>query len=275
MKDSIEIINLVPRFLDFYGKAKVCDGESRFETWKKHYGFAAVPPGEEGELLAKELLDSAWDKYEKVIPFLEQWSPDAERIEQHLSKIKSALNFSESVDVVLIFFVGAFDENAFAAPYGKNRIAVCLPIENGENQVTVVHELIHLVHGKIIGSAMNWERSVASLIFQEGLATQLSKYLVPGHKDEVYVEHQDGWLQDCSRDSKQILQRIRPFLQECSAEKIFQFTMGNGTTGRTREGYFAGWKLIGDMLDNGWSFSDIARVKEDDMARVLMKACSF
>lgn len=271
MKDNIEIKNLVPEFLNFYNKAVGCDGETRFELWKKHYGFAAVPPGEEGALLAKRLLEAAWEKYEKVIPFLEQWSPDSEKIQQNLSKIKSVLEYNESVDVVLIFFVGAFDGNAFAAPYGENRIAVCLPIENGENQITIVHELTHLVHGKMIGSAMSWGKTVASLVFQEGLATQLSKYLVPGYKDEAYVEHQEGWLQECCKDVKQILQGIKPCLQERSAERVFQFTMGAGTTGKAREGYFAGWKLIGDMLEDGWSFSDIARIREEDMVNVLVK----
>lgn len=271
MKDNIEIKNLVPQFLHFYNEAVGCDGETRFELWKKHYGFAAVPPGEEGALLAKRLLDAAWEKYERVIPFLEQWSPDSEKIQQNLSMIKSVLEYNESVDVVLIFFVGAFDGNAFAAPYGENRIAVCLPIENGENQITIVHELTHLVHGKMTGSAMSWGKTVASLVFQEGLATQLSKYLVPGYKDEVYVEHQEGWLQECRKDVKQILQGIKPCLQECSAERVFQFTMGAGTTGKAREGYFAGWKLIGDMLEDGWSFSDIARIREEDMVNVLVK----
>lgn len=271
MKDNIEIKNLVPKFLDFYNKAVGCDEETRFELWKKHYGFAAVPPGEEGALLAKQQLEAAWEKYEKVIPFLEQWTPDSEKIQQHLSKIKNVLECNESIDVVLIFFVGAFDENAFAAPYGENRIAVCLPVETGEKQITIVHELIHLVHGKISGSAMGFGRPVASLVFQEGLATQLSKYLVPGYEDAVYVEHQDGWLQECCNDAEQILQGIKPYLQESSAERIYQFTMGAGTTGKAREGYFAGWRLIGDMLNDGWSFSDIARIREEDMANALVK----
>ena len=271
MKDNIEIKNFVPKFLNFYNKAVGCDEETRFELWKTHYGFAAVPPGEEGALLAKRLLEAAWEQYEKVIPFLEQWSPDSEKIQQNLSEIKRVLEYNESVDVVLIFFVGAFDGNAFAAPYGENRVAVCLPIENGENQITIVHELTHLVHGKIIGSAMSWGKTVASLVFQEGLATQLSKSLVPGYRDEVYVEHQDGWLQECRKDVKQILQGLKPCLQERSAESVFQFTMGAGTTGKAREGYFAGWKLIGDMLEDGWSFSDIARIREEDMVDVLVK----
>ena len=60
-------------------------------------------------------------------------------------------------------------------------------------------------------------------------------------------------------------------MQERSAESVFQFTMGAGTTGKAREGYFAGWKLIGDMLEDGWSFSDIARIREEDMVDVLVK----
>ena len=270
MRDNIEVKNLVPRFLNFYRLALGHDAESRFTLWKEHYGFAAVPPGEQGEQVARQLLGTAWDKYAKVIPLLEQWSPDTETVQQYLSKIKSALAYSEPVDVVLIFFVGMFDGNAFAAPYG-DRMAICLPIEAGESSITLVHELTHLVHGKLTASAMSWEKTVAEMIFQEGLATQLSKHLVPNEQEEAYVEHQPGWLQDCRADEKQIVHGIRPYLQERSAETVIRFTMGTGTTGRQREGYFAGWKLIGDLLADGWSFADIARVREENMTDVLRK----
>ena len=271
MKDNIEIIDLVPKFLDFYGRAGQCDAEMRFDLWKKHYGFAAVPPGEDGLLLAKQQLETVWEKYEKVIPFLKQWAPDSVKIEESLSKIKSVLEYKESVDVVLIFFVGVFDGNAFAAPYGENRIAVCFPIEVGEDEIAIVHELTHLVHGKIIDSGMSWEKPISSLVMLEGLATQLSKHLVLGHRDEDYIEHEAGWLQDCYQGVEQILGGIKPYLKECSSERVFQFTMGTGTTGKVREGYFAGWKLVGDMLKDGWSFAQIARIKEADMADVLGK----
>lgn len=45
MKDSIEIINLVPRFLNFYNKAVGCDEETRFELWKEHYSFVGAFDG--------------------------------------------------------------------------------------------------------------------------------------------------------------------------------------------------------------------------------------
>lgn len=269
MQDHIEIINFVPKFLNFYRRAVGCDAETRFALWKEHYGFAAVPPGEEGALLARQQLEAAWERYAEVVPALERCSPDTEKIRRYLSEIKRALEYDEAVDAVLVFFVGAFDGNAFAAPYGEGRTAVCLPIENGEDTVTLVHELTHLVHGKIIGSAMRWEKTVASLVFQEGLATRLSKHLVPDREDEVYVGHRAGWLRECSEAAEQLLQGLKPFLRDCSAESIVRFTMGTGTVGKEREDYFAGWKLIGDMLDESRSFSALARVKEDDMAGVL------
>lgn len=208
MRDHIEIINFVPKFLNFYRRAVGCDAETRFALWKEHYGFAAVPPGEEGALLARQQLEAAWERYAEVVPALERCSPDTKKIRRYLSEIKRALEYDEAVDAVLVFFVGAFDGNAFAAPYGEGRTAVCLPIENGEDTVTLVHELTHLVHGKIIGSAMRWEKTVASLVFQEGLATRLSKHLVPDREDEVYVGHRAGWLRECSEAAEQLLQGL-------------------------------------------------------------------
>ena len=132
--------------------------------------------------------------------------PDSEKIQQYLWEIKTALKYEEPVDVALLFFVGTFDGNAFAAPYGENRMVVCLPVEEGEKPITMVHELIHIVHGKINGSTMNWERPVAALVMEEGLATQLSKHLVSGYTDEEYLGSQNGWLQDCGKDKEQISQ---------------------------------------------------------------------
>ena len=48
--DSVEIVNLVPKFLEFYTMAqeKNADEEQRWRLWQEQYHFAAVPPGQEG-----------------------------------------------------------------------------------------------------------------------------------------------------------------------------------------------------------------------------------
>lgn len=54
-QDQITIRNLVPSFLAFYRLASAAPPEQRWPLWQKHYGFAAVPPGEEGARLAQTL----------------------------------------------------------------------------------------------------------------------------------------------------------------------------------------------------------------------------
>lgn len=54
-QDQITIWNLVPRFLAFYRLASAAPPEQRWPLWQEHYGFAAVPPGEEGARLAQTL----------------------------------------------------------------------------------------------------------------------------------------------------------------------------------------------------------------------------
>jgi hypothetical protein len=49
--DTIEVLNLIPKFLKFYEKANVdgLDHNARWSLWEEHYNFAAIPPGDEGK----------------------------------------------------------------------------------------------------------------------------------------------------------------------------------------------------------------------------------
>ena len=270
-QDNINIINLVPQFLMFYKKAVGCNENLRFQLWKEHYGFAAVPPGNEGEILSKQMLNGAWEKYNSIIPYLENWKPDCTKIELYLSQVKNVLEYYKPISVTIVFFVGNFEGGAFVAPQGDNSIAVCFPIENGEDEITIVHELTHLVHAQKSGISMAWEKKLAILLLAEGLAMQLSKHLLPEFDDSQYIEHKKGWFQQCKSDEKDIIQGIIPYLNESSSEIIFRFSIGTGTTGQTREAYFVGWILIENMLKNGWSFADIAQIKEENVVDIIVK----
>ena len=67
--DNIELLNLVPKFLDFYHRAN--DSEisenQRWRLWEENYNFAAVPPGDEGRKIARDLFQRAWEKYHQHI----------------------------------------------------------------------------------------------------------------------------------------------------------------------------------------------------------------
>ncbi|MGN4443520.1 DUF2268 domain-containing putative Zn-dependent protease [Bacillus cereus group sp. MYBK79-1] len=271
--DKIEILNMIPQFLDFYMKAShgEIDEEKRWELWKEHYNFAAVPPGDEGTNLARELLRNAWTKYEKKLEYIINWEPKLQIIETYLKEVKKLLNCKENICITVVYFVGAFDDNPFVAPTYDGGVALCLPIENGtaESQIMIAHELTHIVHAKTANLSNSWQCSIGSTVLQEGLATQVSKYLVPGHKVESYIEHYEGWFSSCQSVRDEILTGIYPYLHKSSPEYSMKFTFGKGTTNHYREAYFAGWEIVGILLENGKSFREIASIQENEIPAFL------
>lgn len=269
--DNIEVKNLAPKFLKFYNLANEenITLDDRWELWKEYYGFAAVPPGEGGEKIARNLLDKAWEKYEEKIDYIKTFEPDLDRLESYLTDIKSLLGCNECIDLAIIYYVGGFENNAFVAPTDENGLALCLPIEGSNTDIILTHELTHIVHSKIAGLTTQWEKTVASLILQEGLAMHISRYMNPGEENEIYIEHKEGWLKSCRRKKGNILEGIYPYLEDSSSNAIFKFTFGAGTTGHEREAYFAGWEFVGRLLDEGVSFKDMANVKEMDIPKYM------
>ncbi|CAM3066867.1 hypothetical protein FITA111629_01485 [Filibacter tadaridae] len=262
--DNVEVMDLVPKFLNFYKLANK-DGieeDARWTMWKELYNFAAVPPGEEGQTVAKKLLNDAWDKYEQNLSVIEKWTPDEGKIQTYLTKVKALLGCDQPINFVVIYFVGGFENNPFVAPFDKERLALCLPIENGDSDIYLVHELTHIVHSQTAQLTGEWERTIASTILQEGLATQVSKFVVPGEPDELYIEHKKGWFQSCKKHRSEIFTGITPFLNESSSEIVTKFTFGNGTTNHEREAYFVGWEVVQSLLEKGVTFKEIAVIKE-------------
>src|SRR6516225_279901 len=66
---SLSVTDLSPKFLAFYEQAvkEKASGDARWELWKKMYHFAAVPPTTEGDKMARDLLDRAWDRYPSAL----------------------------------------------------------------------------------------------------------------------------------------------------------------------------------------------------------------
>lgn len=273
--DSIEIINLAPKFLGFFQKANGVDIDSneRWSLWEKHYNFAAVPPGDEGRRMARALLEKAWNKYEDHLQSIQNWEPNQEKVERFLSEVISLLGYEKSINFVVIYFVGFFEKNPFVAPYDQDRLALCLPIENEESDVTLVHELTHIVHSKTANLTGAWERTIASTILQEGLATQVSKYLFPGLSDEQYIEYKKGWLKSCLANRDKMIKGIIPYLEESSSETVTKFTFGSGTTNHDREAYFVGWELVRYLLEHGTTFNEIAGIQEAETTEYVKETC--
>jgi hypothetical protein len=270
--DKVEVINLIPKFLMFYEKANVegLDNNDRWSLWEEYYNFAAVPPGDDGRKLAKKLFEQAWGKYQEHIDYITKWSPSQQKVENYLNEVKDMLGCDISINFVLIYFVGAFEENAFVAPYDQKRLALCLPIENASSDILLVHELSHIVHSRTANLSAEWERTIASTILQEGLAAQISKYLVPGKSDELYIENIKNWLKSCEAQREKIIKGIFPYLEDSSSETVYKFTTGNGTTNHEREAYYVGWELVKTLLEEDVTFEELAKIKEEDIPNFLL-----
>lgn len=270
--DKIEVINIVPKFLAFFEQAnkEIYDMDDKWQLWEEHYNFAAVPPGDEGKVLGRSLFEDAWDRYESWIPYFESWNPDEQAVRNILTKVKNRLGCTEELDFVVLYFVGAFDDNPFVAPYGEGRLALCLPIETDNTEVYLAHELTHIVHAKVARLSPEWERTIASVILQEGLATRVSESVVPGRPEKDYIESTAGWLKSAQMKKKEIISGIIPYLSDSSSETVMKFTFGGGTTDHEREAYFVGWEFVKGCLDDGVTFEELARVKEEAMPGYVM-----
>ncbi|WP_243299475.1 DUF2268 domain-containing putative Zn-dependent protease [Bacillus litorisediminis] len=265
--DRIEFVNFIPKFLSFYNKASKSDVTKvkRWELWEELYGFAAVPPGDQGKETARQLLKEAWNRYPEMIEKLKSWSPDEEKIKFVLTKVKQALDYNQSIDLVILHFVGGFEGNCFTAPYDEHRKVICIPIEVEIPEVILAHELTHVVHGIKAKQSSGWERTIGSLILEEGIATQASKLLVPGLQDKDYIEHRAGWFEKCNQKRKDILTGIKPYLFESKSEFLYKFTFEKGTTGIEREGYYAGWELVDYALKKGATLGALAEIEEENI----------
>ena len=249
--DKVEVMNLVPKFLNFYEKAQAADTDVRWALWEEHYNFAAVPPGDEGRKMARAMLGDAWSQYGEIIPRLQEWTADEQRVRKMLHEVKSILGCEEDISITIVYFVGCFEENPFVAPLGDEQLALCLPVETDSSDIFLAHELTHIVHAKTANLSMAWERSIGSTVLQEGLAMRVSQALVPGHVDEEYAEHAEGWLEAATAKEVEILQGILPYLEESSSDVVMKFTFGPGEAGLEREAYYAGWVFVDSMLKEG------------------------
>jgi len=265
--DHIEIQDFRQRFLSFYKKAieSEVDSEERWKLWQEHYGFAAVPPGTEGEKLARQLLDNCWEQYEQHIDDIISWNPDQAAIKDKLGEVKQVLGFKDDINLLLLFFVGNFEGNAFIAPTEDGNMALCFPIEtqsNRDSEILIYHELAHVIHFHKADISTNWERTIASTILQEGIAMHTSKVLVPGRNLAEYTGNDDQWLTLCNEKELEILSGAIPFLEKSDSESVFRFTAGEGTCGFQNEAYYIGWKLVEHLLEKGMSLSDLAGFHE-------------
>ena len=116
----LDIDNRVPKFETFYADAtaKPIDADARFTLWQDEDGLAAVPPGPDGDAMARQLLDAAWSRYPALVPQLASLTKTAEdQGNASFDRINTLLDTRDvPIHTRLILYVGQFDNNAFTMP---------------------------------------------------------------------------------------------------------------------------------------------------------------
>jgi Predicted Zn-dependent protease (DUF2268) len=271
---TIEVVDLCPQFLDFYRAAVGSDPATRWKLWGEKYGFAAVPPTPKGQELARKMLDAAWPRYAAILPLVRHGAAGVEPKPQDvLRKVADLLALDRPYSMQVTVYVGAFDNNAFSFKQaGKPVVAIPLEMSTERRELVLTHEMTHAVHIETAGLAGGWERSIAETIFLEGLAMHAVQALEPGHEEREYLDADAAWFTNAMTKSREILVGILPELEKSDSGTVTRFIYGQGTTGMIREAYAAGWIVIGDLLQQGKTFPELARIRSADMPAAVRGA---
>ena len=273
----LDIENRVPKFRTFYDLVETSrvplDPAQRFELWQKEDGLAAVPPGPDGDRMARTLLDAAWPDYPALMPKIPALKEAAEKTAREaFAKVNALLGTeNDPIHSRLILYVGQFDNNAFTVPPMEGKPATVLfPVEDVDPRITLAHELTHSVHLQLAHVKNSFGAPVGETMFLEGLAMRTSQRVVPGLPERSYVEMptDHGWLGNCYARKAKVLAKIAPDLEKSGRNIAMKYTFGDGNTGMHREVYCAAWIVMGKLLETH-TLAQLARIPENDMVATM------
>ena len=275
----LDIDNRVGKFETFYAHAtaKPMDADARFKLWQTEDGLAAVPPGPDGDAMARKLLDDAWSKYPALMPKLDGLEKGAEETAREMfakdNEILGTAN--DPIHTRLILYVGQFDNNAFTVPPMEGKPAtILMPVENINLKIALAHELTHSIQLQLVPIKNSFGAPVGETMFLEGLAMRTSQRAVPGLPDAAYTSmpNEPDWMPNCIAKKDAVMKAILPDLNKSGHEIAMKYTFGQGNMGMQREAYCAAWFVMGKLLDSGKTLPELARTPENQMVATIRAA---
>jgi hypothetical protein len=248
------IIDTLPAFEEYARTSFVDSPIVREQNWRDVYeqthpevfeAFYADQGIVEGRAAVVRELTLVRQRAAEGGPFLQQ------AIEELEPAVRDAMGVAPTPDPIHVLMVGAYSANVLVGRLGDD-VAVfhCLEWFQSEegSRVLVAHEDAHAWHQIVLGTRPS-EDDAAWMAFSEGLATQVSRQVVPGRPDDDYFwfghEGFEDWLPWCREHRAELLARFR---DELDAEGTAQAWFGSGLVEkRWRLGFFVADELVAGL----------------------------
>jgi hypothetical protein len=232
-------------------------GHLRETAWTDEYE-AAYP-----EIF--ETYHSGWGKHERCLAAAAEVPEEAPRMLAVEARARELLDrteasfradglLSDDLDVVLL--IGGRTSNGWVTDLGDT-VTLFLALEFlGDppyDGVLASHEAFHVAHSR--HGADTWPEDGTSSLFQEGIATAISRQLHPGLEDSAYLWFDDAhgdWVRECEAAETAIVRRAREHLDTSYDEKVCRalFTIQEDEHELPpRAGYWLGDRLVRALLE--------------------------
>ncbi|HET7488479.1 MAG TPA: hypothetical protein VFJ85_11165 [Acidimicrobiales bacterium] len=246
------ILDILPSFETYAKKVFVDTPFMRAAKWKELYesahpevwaAFYAGQPGDEGRSAVAQEMSIVRDRVAAGGPALHRLIEDVEPL------VRGALGLAPTPDPLHVLMVGPYSINVLVAPFGDDvALFHCVEWFQSEegSRVLVAHEDTHAWHRLVLGGAPP-AGDAAWTAFSEGLATRVSRQVVPGTDEADYFwfghEGFEDWLPWCEEHRGELLGRFRDELDEPGTDDAF---FGAGLVEkRWRVGYYLADLLVG------------------------------
>lgn len=270
------IVDILPAFEEFARKTFVDTPFVRESKWKELYeaahpeifeAFYAGQPGVAGRSAVVRELSIVRDRVSEGGPTLHRVIEDVE------PAVRDALGLAPTPDPLHVLLVGPYSINVLVAPMGDDMAVFhCLEWFQSEegSRVLVAHEDTHAWHRLVLGGAPP-DDDAAWTAFSEGLATLVSKVVVPGRPEADYFwyghEGFEDWLPWCEEHCDELLARFRQEIDEPGTAEAF---FGSGLVEkRWRVGYYLADLLVGSLAA---PLSELVTLSVDDARSAIREA---
>lgn len=248
------IVDILPSFEEFARKTFVDSPMVREARWKDLYeganpeifeAFYAGQGDKVGKSAVVRELTIVRDRVTDGGPVLHRV------IEEVEPAVRDALGLAPTPEPLHVLMVGPYSVNVLVGPMGDDMAVFhCLEWFQSEegSRVLVAHEDAHAWHRIVLGTVPPAD-DAAWTTFSEGMATRVSREVVPGRPEEDYFwfghEGFEDWLPWCVEHRDELVARFRDELDnEGTAETFF----GSGLVEkRWRVGYYLADLVVAAM----------------------------